>query len=54
MHSLCDVDLLSCGRAVHSTATSWSCAVCAVSEWPKDPMLLEDLAWMSAGLGSAR
>ena len=38
-----------------SAVTSWSWAVCALSEseWSKDPMLLEDLAWMSAGLCSA-
>ena len=53
VHLLCDVGLLSCVRAVHSTVTSWSCAVCALSNWPKDPMLLEDLAWKSAGLCSA-
>ena len=47
--SVCSPVDVQCASAV----TSWSCAVCALSAWPKDPMLLEDLAWMSAGLCSA-
>ena len=47
--SVCSPVDVQCTSAV----TSWSCAVCALSEWSKDPMLLEDLAWMSAGLCSA-
>ena len=47
VHSSIVRDSLSCGR-VQGTVTSWSCAVCAVS-WPKGP-ILEDLAWMAAGL----
>ena len=47
--SVCSPVDVQCASAV----TSCSCAVCALSHWPKDPMLLEDLAWMSAGLCSA-
>ena len=43
---LCEI-CCPAGR-VQGTVTSWSCAVCAVS-WPKGP-ILEDLAWMAAGL----
>ena len=48
--SRCFSSRLSCALACSELRT---CSVCALSNWPKDPMLLEDRAWMSAGLCSA-